>query len=133
MMGLAERKGRVLARCIPNTSAKTLIGKVHEFVLPGTPVYTDEWAGYNTLGERRRYTHRRIKHSSRVYVQGDIHTNTIEGFWSLMKRGIGGVYHSVSEKFLQEYLNEYAFRYNRRNVPVPMFKQILGQVSAKVE
>jgi hypothetical protein len=61
------------------------------------------------------------------------HTNTIEGFWSLVKRGIGGSHHAISQKFLQSHLDEYAFRYNRRDVAVPMFKQILEQVSEKAE
>ncbi len=133
VMGIVERKGRIVARCIPDNSIQTLKGKIYEYVMPGSTVYTDEWGGYNTIGEKRRYTHRRIKHASKVYVMGDVHTNTVEGFWSLIKRGIGGVYHSVSEKFLQDYLNEYAFRYNRRNVPAPMFKQILDEVSKRVE
>lgn len=60
---------------------------------------------------------------------GDIHTNTIEGFWSLVKRGIGGVYHAVSQKYLQTYLDEYSFRYNRRDSVVPMFRLMLSRVS----
>lgn len=64
---------------------------------------------------------------------GDIHTKTIEGFWSLVKRGIGGVYHSVSKKYLQTYLNEYSFRYNRRMLNQPMFTSLLTQVVGKAE
>jgi transposase len=64
-------------------------------------------------------------------VQGATHTNTIEGFWSLLKRGIGGVYHSVSTKYLQTYLDEYSFRYNHRNAAQPMFISILEQVSER--
>ena len=79
------------------------------------------------------YQHRRINHAAKVYVMGDIHTNTIEGFWSLVKRGIGGVYHSVSKKYLQTYLNEYSFRYNRRNSGQPMFVSLREQVSKKAE
>jgi transposase len=60
---------------------------------------------------------------------GGIHTNTIEGFWSLIKRGIGGVYHSVSRKYLQSYLDEYSFRYNRRYDLHPMFTSMLERVS----
>lgn len=133
MMGMVERKGRVVARIIPDTKGETLKSVVHQYVLPGTTVYTDEWYGYNTLGEKRVYTHRRIKHASKVYVQGDVHTQTIEGFWSLIKRGIGGVYHSVSHEYLQTYLNEYAFRYNRRDVPKPMVMQILERVCERAE
>jgi transposase len=63
---------------------------------------------------------------------GDIHTNSVEGFWSLIKRGMGGVYHSVSQKFLQTYLDEYSFRYSHRNDTEPMFLTFLRQV-AKTE
>ncbi len=59
---------------------------------------------------------------------GDAHTNTIEGFWSLVKRGISGVNHAVSAKYLQDYLNEYAFSYNRRQQEEPMFESFLSQV-----
>jgi hypothetical protein len=64
---------------------------------------------------------------------GDAHTNTIEGFWSLVKMGIGGVYHSAIKKYLQTYLDEYSFRYNRRMAGQPMFTSLLGQVSERAE
>jgi transposase len=63
-----------------------------------------------------------------VYVDGDVHTNTIEGFFGLLKNGIRGVYHSVSREYLQNYLDEYAFRYNQRNSAQPMFWAILERV-----
>jgi hypothetical protein len=66
-------------------------------------------------------------------VDGDIHTKSIEGFWSLVKRGIGGVYHAVSGKYPQTYLNGYAFRYNRRALKTPMFKAILDRASAPAD
>jgi transposase len=138
--GTPERKGRIIARVTKDVTKETLHGMVREYVLPKSTVYTDEFLGYGNISliqdENRRdmgYRHRRINHSEGVYVTSafgeSIHTNTIEGFWSLMKRGIGGVHHAVSAKFLQDYLNEYAFRYNRRDVPVPMFKLILERVS----
>jgi transposase len=73
--------------------------------------------------------HKRISHSAKVYVMGDVHTNTIEGFWSLVKRGIGGVYHSVSQKYLQTYLDEYSFRYNRRDQGNLIFTSLLKRVA----
>jgi hypothetical protein len=82
--------------------------------------------------EGRDYRHYRIRHQARVYVagsRGQIHTQTIEGFWSLVKRGIGGVYHSVSKDYLQSYLNEYSFRYNRRDSGNLMFYAILARVA----
>ncbi len=75
------------------------------------------------------YQHRRVNHSKKIYVHGTVHTNTIEGFFGLFKNGLRGVYHSVSAKHLQDYLNEYAFRYNHRYDEQPMFTTILRQIS----
>ena len=116
VLGMVERKGRVVATTIPNAKASTLLPRIQERVLPESTVYTDEWKAYNRLGKKNSgYTHRRIKHKERIYVSGDVHTNTIEGFWSLTKRGIAGVYHAVSSKHLQGYLNEHQWRYNQRH------------------
>jgi transposase-like protein len=131
ILGMVERGGKVVAKVIPDTTAKTLCGNVREYVLPSSTVFTDELNAYNTMSEGRRYTHHRIKHSSGIYVVGNVHTNTIEGFWSLIKRGVGGVYHSVSQKYLQSYLDEYSFRYNRRNQGNLIFTSILRRVSEK--
>ena len=133
VMGLIERHGRVVALTVPNVTAKTLCSTVREYVLPQSTVFTDTFPSYNTVSKGRRYTHHRINHSENVYVMGNIHTNTIEGFWSLIKRGIGGVYHSVSKKYLQTYLDEYSFRYNRRNSGQPMFISLLEQVYEQAE
>lgn len=145
IVGIAQRgtensAGRIVARVTKDTKRETLQGLVREYVLPKSTVYTDELQSYGNLnlmdnakGENLGYRHRRINHSEGVYVTQafgeSIHTNTIEGFWSLIKRGIGGTHHAVSAKFLQSYLDEYAFRYNRRDVPEPMFKLILKRVS----
>ncbi len=102
---------------------------VREHILPSTTVFTDEFNAYDGIRAMNRgYEHKRIKHTEKIYVMGDVHTNSIEGFWSLIKRGIGGVYHSVSKKYLQTYLDEYAFRYNRRFDTQPMFISFLNQV-----
>lgn len=90
-------------------------------------IYTDELKTYDSL-QRSGYRHKRVNHSAGVYVAGTASTNTIEGFWSLLKRGIDGVYHSVSAKHLQSYLDEYSFRYNHRNDPQGMFSAVLGRV-----
>ncbi len=71
------------------------------------------------------WDHKTIDHGSKIYVSGDIHTQTIEGFWSLVKRGISGTHHAVSPKWLQGYLNEYAWRYNHRDDPRAMFALLL--------
>jgi transposase-like protein len=131
VVGAVERNGRVIAVASSDASRKTLHGIAKEFILPESTVYTDEWNGYNGLEKINGYQHRRINHSAGVYVIGETHTNTIEGFWSLVKRGIGGVYHSVSRKYLPTYLDEYSFRYNRRTAGQPMFTSLLAEVSER--
>ena len=133
VVGAVEHGGKVIAVASSDASKKTLHGVAKEYILPDSIVYTDEWRGYNGLSKVNGYQHRRINHSAGVYVVGTTHTNTIEGFWSLVKRGIGGVYHSVSKKYLQTYLDEYSFRYNRRNNGQPMFTSLLEQVSERAE
>jgi len=132
VVGAVERRGRVRARVSKDARRKTLHGIAREYILPESTVYTDEFTGYDGL-DANGYQHRRINHAQGIYVMGDIHTNTIEGFWSLVKRGIGGVYHSVSKKYLQTYLDEYSFRYNRRNSGQPMFTSLLEQVAEQAE
>ena len=130
VIGIVERKtgkGRVIAKASQRVNQETMLGMVKEYVLPSSTVFTDEFSSYDHLKDHG-YTHHRIQHSAKVYVMGDIHTNTIEGFWSLVKRGIGGVYHAVSQKYLQSYLDEYSFRYNRRDQGNLIFTSILEKV-----
>ena len=129
ILGIAQRHGRVIAKTIPDCTSGTLLKAVKEHVLPKSTVYTDELKSYGGIGTmKNQYNHRRINHTSGVYVMGDIHTNTVEGFWSLLKRGIGGTYHAVSQKYLQSYLDEYSFRYNHRDDTQPMFTTFLEQI-----
>jgi transposase-like protein len=100
---------------------------VKKKVLPKSLVYTDEYKVYDSLN-KEGYQHDRVHHAEEVYVSGDVHTQTIDGFWSLVKNGIRGVYHSVSAKHLQKYLDEYAFRYNHRDEPGGMFNAIVGRI-----
>jgi transposase len=128
VFGMAQRQGRVVAKAVPNAKSATLMPHVRKKVLPESVVYTDEFTAYDRL-KRDGYRHSRVHHAEEVYVAGDVHTNTIEGFWSLLKRGIGGVYHSASAKHLQGYLEEYAFRYNHRKDERPMFDTMLSRVT----
>jgi transposase-like protein len=128
VQGMVERGGRI--RVVANPTSP-LVGNVVEHVLPATTVYTDDAAHYTKL-HKHGYNHSRIHHSQRVYVSGDVHTNTIEGFWSLVKRGIGGVYHAVSAKYLQMYLDEYAFRYNHRYDGKAMFAQVVERAASGI-
>lgn len=128
VIGMVERGGRVLAIHVPMATSIEIDHAMTEHVLPGSLVFTDEHKVYGNVG-KRGYYHRRIKHQAKVYVAGEIHTQTIEGFWSLVKRGIDGVYHSVSAKHLQSYLDEYAFRYSHRLDERSMFDAMLARVA----
>ena len=125
--GVVERKGAVIARVVPDVKAKTLIPFIQEKVLPETMIFTDEFPSYNQLSNKG-YGHERVFHAQEIYVIGEAHTNSLEGFWSLVKTGFRGVYHQVSPKYLQTYVNEYAFRYTRRFDTTPMFLSFLSQV-----
>jgi transposase-like protein len=134
VVGAVQRKGAVVAIVATDATSKTLKGIATEYVLPESTIYTDEYIAYKGLDKMGMgYTHRRIRHKLGVYVKGDVHTNTIEGFWSLIKRVIGGVYHSVSKDYLQSYLDEFSFRYNRRNDEKPMFISLLEQIYQRAE
>jgi transposase len=128
VIGLVERGGKAYAKVIKNAKSKTLLSIVRKRVIPGSVVYTDEFKSYNTLAAYKRYTHYRINHRHQGYARGHIHTNSVEGLWSLLKRGIGGVYHSVSPEYLQTYLDEYCFRYNHRFEGNKQFNAILERV-----
>jgi len=126
--GVVQRKAKVSASVVPDVKSATLLPMIQEKALAGSTIYTDEMPSYNRL-ERMGYAHGTIHHANKVYVNGDIHTNTIDGFWSLVKRGIVGVYHSVSPDYLQSYVNEYSFRYNHRNDEQAMFRTFLDRIS----
>ena len=129
VVGIVERQGRVKALVAGDVKGSTLLGMVHEHILPKTTVFTDELNGYDGIRHMNQgYVHKRIKHSEKVYVVGDVHTNTVEGFWSLVKRGMSGVYHAVGRGYLQSYLDEYSFRYNHRYDTEPMFTSFLSQI-----
>lgn len=127
VVGIVERKGKIAAKVVGDCKSKTLQPFVNRHVDWHTKLYTDDYESYDGLdfyvGE-----HEVIEHSKEEWVRNDVHTNTIEGFWSLLKRGISGVYHAVSPKYLQDYVNEYAFRYNHRKDDLPMFQVFLKQI-----
>ena len=113
VFGMVERGGKIVARVVPPEFQAPAFGYIETHVLPASHIFTDEAAAYSPLASKG-YGHRRIQHAAKVYVDGDVHTQTIDGFWSLLKSGIRGVYHAVSAKWLQSYLDEYAWRYNHR-------------------
>ena len=130
VFGAVERGGRVRATIIPNSQTRTLLPTTREYVLPGSLVYTDDWHAYKTL-HRHGYAHRRINHSARIYVEGDIHTQTIDGFFGMLKNAIRGVHHGVSHKWLQGYLNEYTWRWNHQGDRNTMFRDLLDAATER--
>ncbi len=112
MFGAVERGGEIRAVVVPDSRAETLgAQRARGSSLSDARLITDDWAAYDAVGREYR-PHDRIDHSAGVYVSGDVHTNTIEGFLGTVKNGIRGNYHSVSRKWLQGYLNEFVWRYN---------------------
>jgi transposase-like protein len=124
VFGMVERGGQVSAHVVPDQPQREMMRHVRGRVLDASMIYTDDARMYDQL-EGMGYQHRRINHSAKVYVSGDTHTQTIEGFWSLVKSGIRGAHHAVSAKHLQGYLNEYVWRYNHRGDRRAMFLSVI--------
>jgi transposase-like protein len=111
VMGVLERKGKVRTSVLPNVYQFTLQGQVRDHVEPGSRVYTDASSGYTGL--EAQYIHNVIDHAE-AYVKGNVHTNGLENFWSLLKRGLKGTYISTEPFHLFRYLDEQSFRFNNR-------------------
>ncbi len=132
VVGLAHRDdGQVLTSVVKDVKARTIMPIIWKNVPRGADntIHTDEFSSYNTV-KKLGYSHGVVQHGKGIYARGINHVNTVEGFWSLVKRGINGVYHAVSPKYLQTYLNEYGFRYNHRKSETPMFQLLLNRVFA---
>lgn len=131
-LGIVERRGRVVARVIPDMQKDTILPIVGEVLPPRTMIYADESATLEQvrwMGQSHKLS--TVNHS-KGYVDGYAYTNTIDGFWSLVKRGISGVYYQVGAQYLQSYLDEYSFRYNRRKVMRPMFTLLAERTTMQV-
>lgn len=112
VFGALQRGGRVYAQAVPDTKLATIQPILRRVVKPNSTVYSDEWSAYHGLNDR--YNHEFIVHGARQYANGDCCTNGIENFWSIFKRGIVGVYHRASRKHLQQYVQEFVYRFNTR-------------------
>jgi transposase-like protein len=114
VLGIIERNGKVIARPVKDIKSRTIYPFVSSNVKRGAKVYTDELKAYKFL--RNDYDLQQVNHSADEYVRGDVHTQNIENFWSLLKRGIYGIYHHVSPEHLHRYVNEFTYRYNNRKM-----------------
>lgn len=115
VVALVERGGQVRARPVKRVDAASLRGAVHELVERGSTIHTDENPSYKALGATG-YKHEWVTHTRKEYVRGDVTTNTVEGFFALLKRGVFGTFHSVSKHHLHRYVEEFAFKWNTRKL-----------------
>lgn len=111
VFGMVERKGKLNAFVVKDTSSQTLTSETVKYIKQAI-IYTDEWRGYKSI--KQLFKHEIVKHKEYEYVRDNVYTNTIEGFWSLLKRGVIGIYHFVSKSHLQKYVDEFVYRYNTR-------------------
>jgi transposase len=123
VVAAVERRGRIRATVVPSRGHAA--ATVRQFVLPGSMVFTDDWAGYAGLAKHGRYRHRRINHSARIYVDGPVHTQTIEGFFGHFKTDVRGTHHSISVRWLPGYLNEWVWKWNHRDDDAAQFRSLL--------
>ncbi len=131
VLGMVERSGKINAKKIEDRKASTLVPEILAVIKETATIYTDEHVGYKSL--KKIYDHQFVKHNANEYVNGKVHVNTIEGFWSLLKRGIFGIYHFTSKKHLQLYVDEFVFRYNSREITSKMrFDLMLGNMENRL-
>jgi len=128
VLGMIERKGSVKGQVIKDVKKKTVTPIIKASLEKGAVVSTDEFLSYRTLGDEG-YAHDFVKHGAKEYVRDECHTQSIEGFWSWLKRGIKGTHVWVSRKHLQKYINEFAFRYNQRKMGGLMFFSLLDNLT----
>lgn len=122
VVAVRERgSGKVKAKVTERVSSITLQRMVQETAPEGSAVYTDKHPGYIGL-KKKNYRHESVNHGAGEYIKGKVHTNGVESFWSMLKRGHAGVYHKMSKKHLQRYIDEYAGRHNIR--PLATMEQI---------
>lgn len=123
VFGIVRRSGDVRAHVVENVRESTLKPLIRSYAAPESTLYTDEFVVYDRMG--KWYYHDRVKHGDKEFVKDYIHTNTIEGFWSIVKNNLRGTYKGVSHKHLQSYLNQFAWMYNHRH-EVSVFPHLLA-------
>lgn len=129
ILGMVERGGDVMTKHIHRRDRPNVIPHIRTNIAQGSRVSTDEAPVYRRL-RKEGYSHDTVNHRDEEWVRGDTHTNTIEGFWSILKRSIRGTHVHVSRKHLSKYLGEFEYRYNMRRFPELMFSRLLLSFSA---
>jgi transposase-like protein len=130
ILGMKERDGNLIVKVVPNRHRATLLPVIYSHVEAESTIMTDELPAYKDL--KIDYTHHRVNHGAKEYVNGMAHTNGIENFWSHLKRGIDGIYHWVSKAHLQSYVDEFTLRFNTREYNTQSrFDLVLAAVAGK--
>lgn len=129
VMGMTERGGDIITRVIDDTRSHTVGKHIIENVKPGTVVTTDEASHYRVLKYVGYPAHQTVNHSKDEWARGAHHTNTIEAFWSILKRSIKGTHVQVSKEHMPKYLAEFEFRWNLRHDPAEMFPLLLKRLA----
>lgn len=132
VLGLLQRGGAVKTFVVPDTKAETLKPLIQEWVKQGSILISDEWDSYKSISNE--YNHVVVDHSKGEHVRGAFDTNSIEGFWSILKRGIFGIYHQVSRKHLHRYCEEFSHRYNSRKITdAERFRLSLAKIDGRLK
>lgn len=115
VVGMVDRENKkIMVKVFPDTNAKAIRQTIKDNIAPGSELHTDESVIYKA--ELQEYTKRSIKHAEGNWVVGGVHTNNVENFWGVMKRGVHGIYHHISYKHLHRYCDEFSYRYNSRKI-----------------
>jgi len=130
VFGMRERQGEVVAFSIPDTTKATIQSAISNVISAGSTIYTDDFSSYTGLSAN--YTHGVVCHSAGEYVREMAHTNGIESVWAVLKRGFVGVYHKMSTKHLDRYLDEFTFRLNQGNVKIHTMVRITSMAKGVI-
>ncbi len=126
VFGMLQRDGDVMTKVVPNVRKKTLQPLIEDNVTKGSEIHSDELRSYSGLDDKG-YTHETVKHGAEEYVRGNVHVNSLEGFWSRLQLSIKGTHVHVSPKHLSSYAGEFEYRYNSRKNPAQMLPELLSK------
>lgn len=124
VFGMLQRDGKIMTKIVPNARTQTLEPIILTNVKAGTEIQSDEWFAYRKIG-MKGYTHKTVEHGKGEYAKNGVHVNGLEGYWSMLKKGIRSTHIHVSGEYLKNYAKEFEYRYNNRTKPESMFTDLL--------
>lgn len=128
VVGMIQRGGEIRAQVVERVSMATVENNIKEYAAKGSQIISDDFLSYARIG--KMFPHKSVSHARGEYVKGDAHTNSIESFWALFKRGYHGIYHHMSRKHMQKYVDEFTFRFNRRAGDMQnVFSDVMNRVT----